>query len=299
MDTKVYLITGLLLFSILALDLIHAWTQRNKETTIKAAAFMTLFYVALAVIFGFLLPHWTTPEAQKAFFAGWITEYSLSLDNLFIFILIFSRLKIPKVKQELVLLFGIGLSLILRAIFLLVGVALVERWTFMLFIFGGFLIYTGFQLLREDAEDEWQEGRILKHLTKRKYSLNSIAFITIATTDLMFAFDSIPAVLGITQDPYIILCSNFFALMGLRQLYFLVEKLLNKLVYLTFGLAVILLFIGTKLTFEALHDHKISQVLGMPIPVISLEVSLLVIVAVLSVVALASILKKQKPTFPL
>lgn len=299
MDTKVYLITGLLLFSILALDLIHAWTQRNKETTIKAAAFMTLFYVALAVIFGFLLPHWSTPEAQKAFFAGWITEYSLSLDNLFIFILIFSRLKIPKVKQELVLLFGIGLSLILRAIFLLFGVALVQRWTFMLFIFGAFLIYTAIQIFREDGEEEWQEGRLLKYMTRKKFSFNTIALLTIATTDVMFAFDSIPAIIGITKDTYVILSANFFALMGLRQLYFLVERLMNKLVYLSFGLGVILLFIGAKLTFEALHHYDVTEVLGLSVPDISLEMSLLVIVLVLLVTTGASLLKRQKPRFPM
>lgn len=299
MDTKVYLITGLLLFSILALDLIHAWTQRNKETTIKAAAFMTLFYVALAVIFGFLLPHWSTPEAQKAFFAGWITEYSLSLDNLFIFILIFSRLKIPKVKQELVLLFGIGLSLILRAIFLLFGVALVQRWTFMLFIFGAFLIYTAIQIFREDGEEEWQEGRLLKYMTRKKFSFNTIALLTIATTDVMFAFDSIPAIIGITKDTYVILSANFFALMGLRQLYFLVERLMNKLVYLSFGLGVILLFIGAKLTFEALHHYDVTEVLGLSVPDISLEMSLLVIVLVLLVTRSASLLKRQKPRFPM
>ena len=299
MDTKVYLITGLLLFSILALDLIHAWTQRNKETTIKAAAFMTLFYVALAVIFGFLLPHWSTPEAQKAFFAGWITEYSLSLDNLFIFILIFSRLKIPKVKQELVLLFGIGLSLILRAIFLLFGVALVQRWTFMLFIFGAFLIYTAVQIFREDGEEEWQEGRLLKYMTRKKFSFNTIALLTIATTDVMFAFDSIPAIIGITKDTYVILSANFFALMGLRQLYFLVERLMNKLVYLSFGLGVILLFIGAKLTFEALHHYDVTEVLGLSVPDISLEMSLLVIVLVLLVTTGASLLKRQKRRFPM
>jgi len=299
MDTKVYLVTGILLFSILALDLLHAWTQRNKETTIKAAAFMTLFYVALAIIFGFLLPHWSTPVGQKAFFAGWITEYSLSLDNLFIFILIFSRLKIPKVKQELVLLFGIGLSLVLRAIFLLFGVALVQRWTFMLFIFGAFLIYTAIQIFREDGEEEWQEGRLLTYMTRKKFSFNAIALLTIATTDLMFAFDSIPAIIGITQDTYVILSANFFALMGLRQLYFLVERLMRKLVYLSFGIGAILLFIGAKLTFEALHHYSITEVLGLPVPEISLEVSLLVIVLVLLVTTGASLLKRQKPRFPM
>ena len=299
MNFRVYVLTTTVLATVLILDLLHAWTQRKKETSIKAASVMTIFYVSLALAFGIFLPNWTDTNSQKAFFASWITEYSLSLDNLFVFILIFSRLKVPKAKQELTLLFGITFSLILRAIFLLFGVSLVQKWAFTLFIFGAFLIFTSIQLLRDDPEDEWQEGRVLKYLTRRKYSLNSIALITISTTDLMFAFDSIPAVIGITKNSYIILCSNFFALMGLRQLYFLVEKLMNKLVYLTLGLATILLFIGTKLTFEALHDYDIKSIFGISVPVISLEVSLLVIVTVISVVTIASLLKKQKPNFPL
>ena len=260
---------------------------------------MTLFYISLAVGFGLLLPQWSSPESQKAFFAGWITEYSLSLDNLFVFILIFQRLKIPKAKQELVLLFGIGLSLILRAIFLLFGVALVQRWSFMLFIFGSFLIYTAIEIFREDSKDEWEEGRLLKFMTKKNFSLNSIALITIATTDVMFAFDSIPAVIGITTDTYVILSANFFALMGLRQLYFLVEKLMTKLVYLSLGLGFILLFIGSKLVFEALHHYEIHKVLGITIPEINLETSLLVILLVLIVTTGASLIKRQKPHFPL
>lgn len=299
MDTRIYVVTGAFLASVLILDLFHAWTQRKKETSIAAATLMTLFYISLAVTFGFLLPNWSTPEAQKAFFAGWITEYSLSLDNLFVFILIFQRLKIPKAKQELVLLFGIGLSLILRAIFLLFGVALVQRWTFMLFIFGAFLIYTSIQIFREDGKDEWEEGKLLKFMTRKNFSLNSIALLTIATTDVMFAFDSIPAVIGITTDTYVILSANFFALMGLRQLYFLVEKLMTKLVYLSLGLGVILLFIGSKLVFEALHHYEVNQVLGVAIPVITLETSLIVIVMVLAVTTGASLIKRQKPNFPL
>jgi len=299
MNSRVYVLTALALASVLILDLLHAWTQRCKETSMKAASLMTVFYVSLAVAFGLLLPHWTSSDSQKAFFASWLTEYSLSLDNLFVFILIFSRLKVPKAKQELTLLFGISFSLVLRAIFLLFGVSVVQKWAFTLFFFGGFLVYTSIQIFREDPEDEWQDGKILKYLTRKQYSLNAIALVTIATTDLMFAFDSIPAVIGITKEPYIILCSNFFALMGLRQLYFLVEKLLKKLVYLSLGLAIILLFIGTKLIFEALHDYGITHLLGISIPVISLEVSLSFIVLVLLTITFASLLKRQKPRFPM
>ena len=295
MDAKVYLFTSLFLFSVLIFDLFHAWKLRSKETTIKSAALMTLFYISLAVIFGLLMPRWTSPESQQAFYAGWITEYSLSLDNLFVFILIFNRLKIPKAKQELVLLFGIGLSLVLRAIFLLFGVALVQRWTFMLFIFGGFLIYTAIQIFREDGEDEWEEGRFLRYMREKKFSLDVIALFAIATTDVMFAFDSIPAVIGITKDTYVILTANFFALMGLRQLYFLAERLMTKIYYLGLGLGVILLFIGAKLIFEALLHYDIHEVAGITIPEISLGASLLVILLILIVTVGASLLRKQKP----
>ena len=299
MDSKVYLFTSLFFVALLSFDLLHAWTQRKKETTLRSATLMTLMYVSLAIGFGILMVRWTDPVAQQSFFASWITEYSLSLDNLFVFILIFARLNIPKQKQEMVLLFGIGLSLVLRAIFLLFGVALVQRWTFMLFIFGGFLIYTAVQILREDEEDEWEETRIMRFMRKKNFSINAIAFLSIATTDVMFAFDSIPAVIGITTNTYVILTANFFALMGLRQLYFLVEKLMSKLAYLSLGLAVVLLFIGLKLNFEALHHYGYEKILGITIPVITLQMSLLVIVSILGVTTVASLIKKQKPHFPL
>jgi len=299
MDSKVYLFTSLFFVGLLSFDLLHAWTQRKKETTLRSATLMTLMYISLAVGFGFLMVRWTDPVAQQSFFASWITEYSLSLDNLFVFILIFARLNIPKQRQEIVLLFGIGLSLILRAIFLLFGVALVQRWTFMLFIFGGFLIYTAIQIVREDGEDEWEETKIMRFMREKKFSINAIAFLSIATTDVMFAFDSIPAVIGITTNTYVILTANFFALMGLRQLYFLVEKLMSKLAYLSLGLAVVLLFIGLKLNFEALHHYGYEEILGIKIPVISLQASLITIVAILGITTIASLIKKQKPRFPL
>ena len=181
MDSKVYLFTTLVFLALLSFDLIHAWTQRKKETTLRSATLMTLMYISFAIGFGILMVRWTDPVAQQAFFASWITEYSLSLDNLFVFILIFARLNIPKQRQEIVLLFGIGLSLVLRAIFLLFGVALVQRWTFMLFIFGAFLIYTAIQIVREDDDDEWEETRIMRFMRKKKFS----TFIPPATTPPM------------------------------------------------------------------------------------------------------------------
>jgi len=298
MNSTIWIYTLAFFGILLLLDVAHAWNNRNKVKTISASAISILFYVTLAIIFGILLPQWTSNQSQKAFFAGWLTEYSLSLDNLFVFILVFNKLKIQKNKQEIVLFFGITLSLILRGICLLLGVALVNRWSFMFFIFGSFLIYTAIQFIRDDGDTEWEENRIIEFFKERKFSLLTIAFISIASADLMFAFDSIPAIIGITTDPYVIITSNFFALMGLRQLYFLIEVLVAKLEYLSIGLSLILLFIGVKLIFESMLKYEIQQVLFLTIPEISLETSLLTILLILALTTLFSLLKKQKPKFP-
>ena len=299
MNSRVYAYTAVLFTAILIVDLIHAWTQRKKVTSMRSASLMTALYVTLAITFGLLLPRWAEAGSQQAFFASWITEYSLSLDNLFVFILVFARLNVPKAKQEIVLLFGIGVALILRAMFLIAGVALVQKWTFMLLIFGSFLLYTAIQILREDKEDEWEQSKLITFLNKKNFPVIGIAFIAIAITDLMFAFDSIPAVIGITTNTYIILTSNFFALMGLRQLYFLVEKLMSKLIYISLGLALVLMFIGVKLIFEALIHYGHDQMLGVTIPMITLNQSLFTIVSILALTTIASLIRKQKPKFPL
>jgi tellurite resistance protein TerC len=169
----------------------------------------------------------------------------------------------------------------------------------MLFIFGFFLIYTAIQILREDSNDQWEETRIVKFLYSKKFSATSIALFSIATTDLMFASDSIPAVIGITKDTYVILTANFFALMGLRQLYFLVENLMSRIIYLSLGLGVVLIFIGVKLNFEAMHLYNIHKLFGIKVPVISVSASLTVIVVILFFTVVASLIRKQKPRFPL
>ena len=299
MSTHIWVLTIAFFALVLSCDFVHAWSQRNKVPSLRTATAATLFYVSLAVIFGQLLPRWSTSESQQAFYAGWLTEYSLSLDNLFVFIMVFARLKIERSKQEMILLFGIGLSLVLRAIFLLSGAVLVEKWSFMFFFFGAFLIYTAIQVARDDGDEEWKENKLITFFKSKSLSVTSIAFISIALADIMFAFDSIPAIIGITTDTYVIITSNFFALMGLRQLYFLVEKLMVKLVYLSFGLAFILFFIGFKLIFEALISYDIHRVLSFYIPEITTKQSLLVIVLTLAVTTLFSLLKKQKPNYPL
>jgi tellurite resistance protein TerC len=237
---------------------------------------------------------WASNQRQGEFFAGWITEYSLSMDNLFVFILILARLKIQKEKEELVLLIGIVMSLFLRGIFIGAGSALVNRYSWIFFIFGAFLIYTAYKLISEDSESEWEPGPFIRFLQKRGASFFVIALAAVATTNVIFAFDSIPAIFGLTKDPYIIVTANIFAMMGLRQLYFIIGGLMQKMVYLTEGLSVILGFIGIKLIFEALHYQEIDSILGIPIPEISLGASLGVILGVLSLTAALSLHTSRK-----
>ena len=246
MSSTVWQVTIVGLLAVLAFDLALAIIRRNKETSIKEATAWTIFYVSAAIVFGYSLGEWNTTQARGEFFAGWITEYSLSVDNLFIFILILARFKIEKTKQQLVLLVGIIMALVLRGIFIALGSAAISRYTWVFYIFGAFLLYTAYKLINESGEKEWKEGKIISWFRKRGASPLTIVLVAIAFTDLVFALDSIPAIFGLTKDPYIVFTANAFALMGLRQLYFLLGGLMTKLIYLTKGLAIILGFIGTK-----------------------------------------------------
>ena len=278
---------------VLLLDFAVAFFNRNKETSLRAAVLWTLFYVALAIGFGISLGYWSTEATRSEFFAGWITEYSLSFDNLFVFILIISRLKVAKERQELVLLIGIVSSLFLRGIFIAAGSAVVNRFEWIFYFFGLFLIYTAYTLVK-DAEEEWEEGRLTAFFRKRGASVFLLALISIATTNVLFAFDSIPAIFGLTKNPYIIVTANVFALMGLRQLYFLIGGLMSKLVYLTEGLSFLLGFIGLKLILEAAHSQGISKVGGIHLPEISLKVSLIVIMLTLVTTTAVSLVKNTR-----
>ena len=294
MSSAVWATTLVGLGLLMVIDLLIAVTNRNKVTTIKSATFWTLFYIGLAVIFGLSMASWAPSQRQGEFFAGWITEYSLSMDNLFVFILILARLKIQKEREELVLLIGIVMSLFLRGIFIGAGSALVSRYSWIFFIFGAFLIYTAYKLISEDSESEWEPGPFIRFLQKRGASFFVIALAAIATTNVIFAFDSIPAIFGLTKDPYIIVTANIFAMMGLRQLYFIIGGLMQKMVYLTEGLSIILGFIGIKLVFEAFHYQDIDAVAGIHIPEISLGASLGVILGVLSLTAALSLHTSRK-----
>jgi tellurite resistance protein TerC len=295
-STTTWLITLGVLSLVIVFDLTLAIIRRNKETTMTEAGIWTVIYVAAAIAFGILMPNWTTdPNAQKEFFAGWLTEYALSVDNIFVFVIILSRLQVEKTKQQLVLLLGIIIALVLRGGFIAAGSAIIEKFSGAFFIFGAFLIFTAYKLLVEDeGEEEWKEDRMITFLRSKGATTFVIALVSLGFTDLVFALDSIPAIFGITRDPYIVVCANIFALMGLRQLYFLLQGLLQRLVYLSKGLSFILAFIGFKMFIEAFHGVGIHEIAGVKLPHVPIEVSLFVIVAALTVTAVASLTATRK-----
>ncbi|MCF4121205.1 TerC family protein [Antribacter sp. KLBMP9083] len=302
---------------LLVVDLIVVG-RRPHVPSIKESALWVAFYVGLALAFGVLL--WAIGGADPAgeFYAGWLTEYSLSVDNLFVFVIIMSRFAVPRHLQQRVLMVGIITALVLRGGFILAGAAIIEQFVWVFYIFGAFLIYTAVNLVRgEDEADEFKENAAIRTLRrvlplhneydgakvrtvvdgKKLFTPMLIVFVAIGSTDLLFAFDSIPAIFGLTKDPFIVFTTNVFALMGLRQLYFLLGGLLERLVYLPIGLAAILGFIGVKLILEALHTNNLPFLNGGEgyewAPEIPIWLSLLVIVGSLAVTTVASLLRTR------
>ncbi|MFT2014698.1 TerC family protein [Streptomyces sp. 796.1] len=281
--------------------------RKPHEVSIKEAGIWTAVWVALAGLFGLGLFVFGGGQPSGEFFAGFITEKSLSVDNLFVFVLIMSKFAVPSIYQQRVLMVGVLIALVLRAVFIGAGAAIIANFAWVFYIFGAFLIWTAWKLIQEaraDEEDEeFEENRLLKMVERRVPSTDKyhgtklfvvengkrlitpmlIVMLAIGTTDVLFALDSIPAIFGLTQDPYIVFTANAFALMGLRQLYFLIGGLLKKLVHLSYGLSVILGFIGVKLVLHALHES------GVNVPEISIPVSLGVICAVLAVTTITSL----------
>ena len=277
---------------VILVDLAIAIARRNSETKMSEAAGWTIFYVAAAIFFGTQIDRFVdSPTARGEFFAGWLTEYALSVDNIFVFVIILSKLKVAKEKQQLVLLYGILIAILMRGVFILAGAALVSRFTSIFFIFGAFLIYTAVKLVKESEEEEAdhiEHGRVVNFLRKRGASNFTIALVAVGTTDLLFALDSIPAIFGITKDPYIVATANIFALMGLRQLYFLLQGLMSRLIHLSRGLSIILAFIGVKMILEAAHG------LGLKTPEIGIELSLSVIILTLTITTITSLAATRK-----
>ena len=298
-STTNWIITIAALLVIIGLDFAWAVARRDKDTSMREATLWSLCYVSRAVGFGLFLSQWLTSREQQEFFAGWLTEYSLSFDNLFVFVLILTRLKIDKQKQQLALLIGILIALVLRIIAISLGKAAIERFEWVFFIFGAFLIYTAVSLFTESShkdEKAEKESRLVTWLRGKGIKPFTIALLALGTTDLLFALDSIPAIFGLTENVYLVITANIFALMGLRQLYFLIGGLMTRLVYIGKGLSAVLAFIGFKLVFHAFHAVDIHEIAGWHIPEVTITQSLIVIVACLGLATIASLISTRDKT---
>ncbi|MDQ0756537.1 TerC family protein [Arthrobacter sp. B3I4] len=302
---------------ILLIDLLLV-VKRPHEPSMKEAGLWVSFYIALALVFAGAMFLFTGPEYGGQFIAGWVTEYSLSIDNLFVFIIIMARFSVPRKYQQEVLMVGIIIALILRGIFILLGALVIEQFSWVFYIFGAFLLWTAWKQAQDDGEDEedkenpliarirkvlpmsekFDGGKLRTEVNGRKvFTPMVIVFVTIGMTDLLFAVDSIPAIFGLTQSAFIVFTANIFALMGLRQLYFLLGGLMTRLVYLKHALSVILAFIGVKLVLHAMHVNELPFINGGKhiewAPEIPTYVSLAVIVGTIIVAVVASLLSSK------
>jgi len=295
--TNAWILTASLLAIIVAFDFTWAVIRRNQNTSLKEATLWSLLYVSLAIAFGIYLGTWTDSQTQQEFFAGWLTEYSLSFDNLFVFVIILSRLQIEEKSKQLALLFGILIALVFRIIAITLGAAAIKQFEWIFFIFGAFLIYTAVHLFLESShekDEKEKESKLITYLRSKGLKPFTIALLALGATDILFALDSIPAIFGLTENVYVVVTANVFALMGLRQLYFLIGGLMQRLIYIGKGLSVILGFIGVKLLFHAFHAVDIHQLGGFKIPDITITQSLSVIVGVLTIATVASLVVTAK-----
>jgi tellurite resistance protein TerC len=309
--TTIGVTMAILLFDVLIVG------RRPHEPSMKEVSGYLSVYVGLAILFGIGVWVFAGHQYGTEFFAGWLTEYSLSVDNLFIFIIIMSKFAVPRQYQQTALMIGIVLALVMRGIFIAVGAAAIANFSWIFYLFGAFLVYTAIHLAKEgqESEDEFEENRLIRFVERRFPATKDyhgvklvvvqngkrvitpmlIVMLALGTTDLLFALDSIPAIYGLTSEPYLVFTANVFALMGLRQLYFLIGGLLKRLVYLSYGLALLLAFIGVKLILEALHLNELPFINGGEhvswAPEIPIWLSLTIIVGILGVTAAASLLK--------
>ncbi|MDP9496515.1 MAG: TerC family protein [Actinomycetota bacterium] len=318
MPTFVWFATVGAVFALLAVDLVVTG-RRPHAPSMREATTWVVFYVSLAVLFGIGLFVAAGGGPAGEFFAGWVTEYSLSVDNLFVFVIIMARFAVPREFQQTVLTVGIVLALLLRGIFIALGAAAIESFSWIFYFFGAFLVYTAVKLVSGHGEEsEYEDNAVLKLVKKvvpttteyagrrltttvdgrRVVTPMLVVMIAVGTTDLLFALDSIPAIFGLTKEPYLVFTANAFALMGLRQLYFLLGGLLDRLVYLSYGLAVVLAFIGVKLVLEALHTNQLSIINGGEhvswAPEIPIWLSLTIIITVLTVTTVASLVSSSR-----
>ena len=310
-----------IILTLIVIDIVgHVRTPH--EPTMKEAAVWSVAYIGMALAFGGIVWFvWGGGFAQE-YLAGYITEKALSIDNLFVFVIMMSSFKVPRKYQQEVLLAGIVIALILRLIFILAGAALIENFSWVFYFFGAWLLWTAFSQAREgvqepdDDDEEYRPsgfvkliarvipmtdgfvgGKVIHRHAGRTITPMMLCIIAIGTADVMFAVDSIPAIYSLTSEPFLVFSANAFSLLGLRQLYFLIDGLLDRLVYLHYGLAVILGFIGFKLIVHALHTNEVPFINGgqewHAIPEASIGVSLSVIISTVLVTVIASVLKSR------
>ena len=302
---------ALVVGAIIALIVVDLLTVSRKphDVMFKEAAIWSIFYIGVAIAFGVWV--WQTAGSQfgTEYFAAYLVEKSLSVDNLFVFIIILAQFAVPSIYHQRVLMFGVILALVLRAIFIAVGAAALAAFSFTFVIFGAILIWTGVGLFKHWDEDPSPEDNKLVKIIRKRIAMTDeydgskiftrvngkriatpmfLVMIAIASTDLLFALDSIPATFGVTQEPFLVFAANAFALLGLRALYFLLKGLLDKLVYLSLGLSIILMFIGVKLIMTYVHE------IWYEVPKIPTVVSLAVIALILIVSTVASLIKVKK-----
>ena len=308
----VWILTIVFILALLTFDFFFH-VRKAHEPTLPEAAKWSAIYVGIAILFGLGVLLFGGGTLGTEYFAGYITEKALSVDNLFVFLIIMASFKVPRADQQKVLLFGIVFALIARTGFIFLGSALIETFAWLFYLFGAFLIYTAIKLLKPEDESDEADNFVIR-TAKRLFNTTErydgdkfftvengkrvltpmlLVMVAIGGTDLLFALDSVPAIFGLTTNVYIVFTATAFSLMGLRQLYFLIDGLLDRLIYLSYGLAAILGFIGVKLVLHALHDNTVPFINGgqsVPVPEITTEVSLAVIVGVLAVTVIASLL---------
>jgi tellurite resistance protein TerC len=301
--------------AVLLFDVIYVGRRPHEPTTGECVRYL-LFYIGLAIGFGVWVWNFHGSQFGLEFYAGWLTEYSLSVDNLFIFLIIMASFNVPKVYQQQALLVGIVLALIFRGIFIALGAVAIKQFSWIFYLFGAFLVYTAIRLVRDTDHSDDAENSVVRFARtylnttetwaglklyvkdggKRLMTPMFLVVVALGTTDLLFALDSIPAIYGLTSEPYLVFTANLFALMGLRQLYFLLGDLLKRLVYLSQGLAFILFFIGVKLVLHALHQNTLPFINGgehVNVPEIPTLLSLAVIILTLFLTMVASLVKTQ------
>ncbi|MEV4644250.1 TerC family protein [Saccharopolyspora sp. NPDC049357] len=309
----VWAVTLVALLGLIAADLLVVG-RRPHAVGVKEAGLWVAFYVALAAIFGGLLFAFAGSTSGAEFFAGYVTEYSLSVDNLFVFVIIMSRFAVPREHQHRVLYIGILISLVLRAACIAAGVAVLAAFNWVFYLFGAFLIYTAIKVARDAGGDEpddegsgmiralqrfvpttdtYDGGKMVTRVGgKRMFTPLLLVVAALGLANVIFALDSMPAIFGLTKDGFIIFTANAFALMGLRQLYFVIGGLLDRLIYLSYGLAVILGFIGLKLIVEALHGSHVEEI-HFAVPDIGIAASLGFIVLTLAITTVASLARSR------